>query len=219
MAHPDDAEIRCFGTILKYIDFGYRVRLIIVCDGENGISIAEKEEFGITKINNSIRIKETENAFSSTPVEIKVLDGFVDGNLQLNSSLIMTIERELREFEPEILITHYPDGIGVDHQDHFVVGKAAINCASRNELVKKILLAEPLLTLRSSFSSNYYVDITDYLDAKISALSHHKSQSGRFYLENEFHKIRSSYYASMVGYNFVREKHHVESFQMLYQFE
>lgn len=220
MAHPDDAEIRCFGTILKYINAGYEVRLVIACDGQNGISVFDRNKLGIQKIDSKIRMAETRDAFHHVPIEIKLLDNFMDGNIQLNSELITSIEQEIISFEPEILITHFPEDMGVDHQDHAIIGKASINCASRAENIKKILLCEPLLTLRTSFKPNFFVDISDYFAKKIEALSYHKSQSGRFYLEEEFHTIRSAYYSCMIGYNFAKKnKHKIEAFQLLYQFD
>ena len=47
MAHPDDAELRCFGTLCKYQDMGYFCINLIVCNGESGISFTDKKQTGM----------------------------------------------------------------------------------------------------------------------------------------------------------------------------
>ncbi|KFN11299.1 PIG-L deacetylase family protein [Paenibacillus macerans] len=217
MAHPDDAELRCFGTLRKYQDKGYICKVIIVCAGENGISLIDKEKQEINSLDNGIRLKETREAFKKSNIEVVNLD-FTDGYLVLNNKLISSIEHQIRILEPEIIITHFPDAYGVDHQDHNVVGKAVINSASRIKTVNTILLCEPLQVFRSGFIPNFFVEITDYFNSKIEALKYHETQKGRFYLESEFHDIRSRYYACSVGYDFAKSDKKVEVFQLIYNF-
>ncbi|CAM3772800.1 PIG-L deacetylase family protein [Mesobacillus zeae] len=218
MAHPDDAELRCFGTLLKYKEIGYECKLLVVSGGENGISLQDKLEYNIDYIPKTEREHETRSAFENTGIEIDILQ-FDDGNIRLDKSLIAAIEKVIRDFAPDVVITHCPEDLGVDHQDHSAVGKAAINIASRVEGVKKILLCEPLLTLRAGFIPNYFVDITKYFNRKMEALSHHKTQHGRYYLEEHYHVAKSVFYSLSLGAKPVEEGLKHEVFNAIFTLE
>ena len=43
-AHPDDVELLCAGTMIKYIQKGHKVTIIIVTNGEIGSCDLSKEE-------------------------------------------------------------------------------------------------------------------------------------------------------------------------------
>lgn len=211
MAHPDDAELRCFGTLCKYQDMGYSCVNLIVCNGENGISLEDKEKTGINSISKLVRLKESQESFKDTQIELVAL-GFSDGSITVGKDLIIAIEEKIRQYKPEIIITHYPDEFCADHQDHYNVGRAAINCASRSENVKKIMLCEPQMAIRSRFIPNCYVNITSYFNKKMKALSCHTSQAGRFYLDKKYHETKSLYYSASVGFNSAKNNERYEAF-------
>lgn len=198
MAHPDDAELLCFGTILKYLKRGYIVDIIIACNGENGISLNDKKQQDIIKLGSSIRLQESLNAFVGTSVKLKNL-GYEDGNIQLNGKLISDIESNLHQLNPEILISHYVETSGLDHQDHRVVGQACMNASLRCKSLKLLLQAQPLSS-NIDFSPNYFVNISDEFDRKIKALECHESQQGRAYLTKEYHLSRCRENANRVAY-------------------
>ncbi|MCK0473041.1 PIG-L deacetylase family protein [Halalkalibacter sp. APA_J-10(15)] len=218
MAHPDDAELRCFGTLCKYNNLGYRCKILIICAGENGFSIQEDQEEKISLVQKEKRKEETLKAFEETNIEISVLN-FNDGEIQFSKELITSIEKVMREFSPSVVITHYPDIFGVDHQDHSTVGKATINCASRLEEIERIMLCEPLLTVRSGFSPNHFVNITEFFYKKMAALSYHETQQGRYYLEEKYHDVKSSFYSLSIGGKTSRNNKKFEAFQLLYSLE
>lgn len=199
LAHPDDAEILCFGTIRKFLEQGCRVSLLIVCAGDTGISITEQERSGQTKIKDALRYEEALAAFAGSGVEIQSL-GFADGDLQLNTALISAVERVMRRLNPDALITHFIDHGGTDHQNHMTVGHASINAAVRTRSLRLILHPEPL-SKRTLFTPNYFVDITPYFESKIKALSNHQTQAGRPYLTSEYHYARCKYNASRLGFD------------------
>ncbi len=212
LAHPDDAELRCYGTICKYIDEGKKCYLLIASSGEHGISI--KDEVNITsQLEYNLREAETFSAFVDLNIELLFLHQ-KDGYMQYGRNLIYSIEKILMEIQPEILITHFPDSYGADHQDHTAVGKSVLNCATRIQSIKKILLCDPLKSIRSHFMPNYFIDITQYFERKMLALQCQKSQSGRFYLQDEFHRIKGLYYSTNVSYKDVQNGHIYEAYEL-----
>ena len=44
VAHPDDAEVLCYGTIQKYLRKGWFCRILIVTSGDKGANIDRKQE-------------------------------------------------------------------------------------------------------------------------------------------------------------------------------
>lgn len=217
LAHPDDAELRCYGTICKYLDDGKECILLIASSGEHGISVREEQGKNVL-LNKKLREEETLLAFAGLAISFRFLHQN-DGYMEYGRDLIHSIESELIEIQPDIIITHYPDSYGVDHQDHTAIGKAVLNCSSRINSVKKILLCDPLKTVRSGFLPNYFVDITDYFDKKMMALECQKSQEGRFYLEEDFHKTKGLFYAANLSYELARSEHFFEAYEMYICYE
>lgn len=214
-AHPDDCELKAFGTLRKYQDLGYNVFLLIACCGSGGISVQDQEQKNINVVQEN-RISETEKALENYNFNIKVLN-YNDGNIFLSRDLIIDIEKVVKKIMPEIIITHFYDIMGVDHQDHASVSKATINVASRCSFVNKILLCEPLMTLRSSFTPNVFVDITTHFEEKIEALQKHNSQHGRFYLERIYQENKASFYAGSASYDDLKAAKKYEAFQLIFE--
>ena len=207
MAHPDDAEMCCFGTIKKYCNKGYTCYIVIATDGENGTNQGNKA---------FDRIQETHNAFQDLPVHIERLgfqDGFVSYDLNLMNSICTTI----KEINPEIIITHYPDEIGSEHQDHIAIGKAVTNCVFKyTSCTETFLYTEPLFSYWSSFRGNYFVDITPHYCDKINSLKLHQSQNNKFYMTEEFQNYRMSKIRSCINACEINDNRKYEIFQMLF---
>ena len=101
------------------------------------------------------------------------------------------IAREIRRHKPDVLICGNPvrqlDGDGwLDHPDHFAAGEAAMAAvfpSARDRLTFPELLEEGLephkvreVWVMWGAESDYYVDVTDYIDLAIQALKQHQTQ-------------------------------------------
>ena len=93
-AHPDDAEILCFGTIARLLSDGCKVHLIIVCDGNRGISVDDQARLGIESLSPDLRSSEVADAFKGYDVALDFL-GFRD-DVALCGPLISKIESAIR---------------------------------------------------------------------------------------------------------------------------
>lgn len=212
LAHPDDAELRCYGTICKYTDEGMECFLLIASSGEHGIAIVDEQVVNHT-INTQTREAETLKAFEGLNTKIEFLHQ-KDGYMHYGRELIHEIEERLLSILPEIVITHYPDPLGADHQDHANIGKAVLNCISRIKSVRKVLLCDPLKTVKSHFIPNYFVDVTDYFERKIAALQCQITQKGRYYLTEDFHRNKGLYYAANISYDLAEEGKIFEAYEL-----
>jgi len=190
MAHPDDAEICCFGTICKISKQVDEIKLLIVTGGEKGVSvktIPSAAAFPLAYLPTK-RLEETQKAFSQIEMDIRCL-GYQDGNLRVSGDIISQIELEFSDFQPDIVITHFVDTSGGDHQDHEVVGKIVTNVCRRAKSVTLLLHAQPH-NMGISFPANYFVEVSEFVSDRVVALNCHDTQAGRYYLSHIYHDAR-----------------------------
>jgi LmbE family N-acetylglucosaminyl deacetylase len=204
-AHPDDAELTCFGTLGVLKSRGYRVLVGIVTDGLAGLAHAGP----------SNRVLEAEKA--SAVMSFELLRGALpDGDLQYSSQLIMQVEQWVRDYEPAVVITHDYDAAGIDHQDHIAVARAVLNVAHRKPEIELVLQVEPSRGSRS-FEPNAFVEVGEFAAKKLAAIACHKSQSHKDYLQPAYINLRSSWWAAVSGMSDLSRaggEVHVEAFRV-----
>ena len=186
-AHPDDAELTCFGTLALLKSVSYRILVAIVTDGL-GASTG-----GIF----SDRVEEAERASAIMGFEL-MCGSLPDGDLRCGGALIAQIERWIVDYKPSIVITHDRDPAGVDHQDHSAVAHAVLNVVQRTPTVDLLLQAEPSRGSRS-FVPNVFVDVTEFAAKKLDAIACHKSQLNKPYMQPSFVNLRSNWWATSSG--------------------
>lgn len=186
-AHPDDAELTCFGTLGVLKSRGYRVLVGIVTDGLAGLA----RDGAIN------RVQEAERA--SAVMGFELLRGALpDGDLQYSSRLIMQVEQWVCDYEPAIVITHDYDPAGIDHQDHIAVARAVLNVVHRKSEIELLLQVEPSRGSRS-FEPNAFVEVGAFAANKLAAIACHVSQSHKEYLQPAYLKLRSDWWAAVSG--------------------
>lgn len=108
-AHPDDCEITCGGTATLYRQAGHVVKFVSVTNGEAG----HHEIFGDELI--AIRRAEAKAAADTQGIESEILD-FRDGQLQPTIEARNVLIRLIREFNPDLVLTHRPNDYHPDHR-------------------------------------------------------------------------------------------------------
>jgi LmbE family N-acetylglucosaminyl deacetylase len=113
-----------------------------------------------------------------------------DGELEDNRALLRLLTRAIRQYRPDLLLTHdavTPWPPYTCHRDHRVVGRVALDAAypyARDPLSFPELLREerlpphitPEVWLFCSAAPDHYVDICATLTLKIAARQEHRSQ-------------------------------------------
>jgi len=204
-AHPDDAELTCFGTLGLLKSRGYRVLVGIITDGLAGLDPARSTD----------RVLEAQLA--SAVMGFELLRGALpDGDLQYSSQLIVPIEKWIRDYQPAIVITHDYDPAGIDHQDHIAVARAVLNVAHRKPGIELLLQVEPSRGSRS-FEPNIFVEVGAFAANKLAAITCHKSQAHKDYLQPGYISLRSDWWAAVSGTSSppaADGKIHVEAFRI-----
>lgn len=173
-AHPDDEALGMGGTLLKFKKLGHEIHLLFISDGIT--SRSEQKEI----IDNRRRNFQQAMDFLR-PTTYQVLE-YPDNKLDSIPLLeiVQKIEGFLYKIRPDMLFTHFINDLNIDHQ---IVSQSCI-VATRpgsRTFVKEILCFEVLSSTdwnlgREKFSPNYYIDISDYIDEKISYLDAYEDE-------------------------------------------
>ncbi len=189
VAHADDAEWGCSGTVAKWCAQGWEVVYVLCTDGSKGTDDPELTGEELVKI----RQREQLDASEVLGLHQVVFLGYEDAMLQPSIELRRDIAREIRRYRPDILVCLSPlrelNGDGyIGHPDHLASGEAALAAvfpSARDRLTFPELLEEGLephkvaeVWIMDQDNADQYVDVTDYMDTAIAALRAHGSQVG-----------------------------------------
>jgi LmbE family N-acetylglucosaminyl deacetylase len=188
VAHPDDAEFMCGGTVAAWTRDGCEVHYVICTDGSAG----SNEPGASRKLVAPVREREQRAAADVLGVTSVTFLGEADGLLEVTPVTRKKVTREIRRLRPEVLIAPDParlwSGQGyINHWDHKQAGLLALT-AVMPDAPTRVMFQEledegiepfeiPNLWL-STNEPDTYVDITKTIDIKLQALAQHVSEEG-----------------------------------------
>lgn len=108
-AHQDDNEFRCGGLAHKYVKMGYDVRFLSLCNGCGGHHILTPEETVKTRAAESAKVAEL---LGITYDVWDIDDCSLVADLETRRRLI----RYIREYQPDLIISHRPNDYHADHR-------------------------------------------------------------------------------------------------------
>jgi len=176
-SHPDDIEVFCAGTLLKYKKQGHKIFIALTTSGNIGSNEIESRE----KIA-AIREAEQLEAAKLLGAEVRFLR-FNDQGLQDTPESRRSVLNAMRWANPDVIFTNPPWDPSTDHaMTGKIVSEVILSLPS-----KLVSADEPPITKSPSifywditagirFQPEVYVDISDVIETKIEALSKHKSQ-------------------------------------------
>jgi N-acetylglucosamine malate deacetylase 1 len=177
-AHPDDAEFFAGGLLARHAAAGSSIKLVSVTNGQSGHQSMPSNELILRRKGEAARAGQVIGADYVTW-------DFPDGSLQATLDVRHAIIREIRSFEPDLVLTHRT----VDyHPDHRAVGQA-VQDASYMVLVPKIVpeIAPPnrepiiaymtdLFTRPSPLRTDAILDVSSQFPQILAMLNCHESQ-------------------------------------------
>lgn len=199
--HPDDEVLGVGGTILRRIDEGHKVALIIVTSASDLLnwtkSQVEVRSLEIIKIKNFFGFDEV----YQLNFPAACLDKVGEGNI------VQKISEVFKIFEPNEVFIPHPSDV---HGDHKIVGNASISASKwfRHPCISKIIAYETLsetefnISAINAFKPNYFINIENYLENKINAMKIYKGEFYNFPFPRSDVAIRSlaQYRGSMSGF-------------------
>ncbi len=193
-AHPDDAEIFAGGTMARLIASGIQVRSVKVSSGECGSRQEQitQEELKKTRVQEDKASMKLLGLKDEDTVYLDCGDGKIEDNLDI----IGKIAFQIREFKPDLIITHNPEDViirfakdvnWINHRDHRNTGIVTTYAAypySRDNLFYPEQLKEVSPHICSEFLFvDYYdhpdvvgIEVTDFVEKRIQAHASHASQ-------------------------------------------
>lgn len=162
-AHPDDIEIGCGGSLIKYSDKGHNIFLLIMTNGEQGGAP-------------DVRKAEQEQVANLLGAEDLFWGDIVDTHLAVNLESIQKIESVLAKVKPNFIFSPFSDDT---HQDHRHLAQMTV---SATRYIKNVLFYEGPTTQR--FNPDVYIDISGKIERKIELLKAHKSQVQKTNIED-----------------------------------
>ena len=194
MAHPDDAEFGCAGTVAKWVREGWKVYYVICTEAGSGgpdeaTQVGPEARFQVSET----RRREQRVAGQILGLQDVIFLNYRDGELQPTLEFRREIVRLLRTYKPYRVICPSPDrswspqmSLGRHHPDHLACGEGVLSAlypASQNPWDFPELLSEGLsphkvkqLYVVGAPVINHWVDVSDTADVKIEALMAHASQ-------------------------------------------
>ncbi len=187
VAHPDDPEFFCGGTIARWCAAGSEVSYLILTNGNKGSDDPTMTPEKLT----TLRRQEQQAAANVLGVKQVIYLDEPDGELRPTLDLRRRVVTEIRRYKPDAVITLDPSRYFygndyINHADHRAAGEVAIDAvfpAARNLMYHPELLAEGLLphTVKEVYLAGgepptAWIDISELLDTKIKAILCHASQ-------------------------------------------
>jgi len=177
-AHPDDCDLACGGTALKYRELGHQVKFIATTNGDAG-----HHEMGGGELARR-RYAEAQASARIADLEYEILDNH-DGELQPDLATRKVIIGLIRQFEPDLVITHRPNDYHPDHRATAVLVQDAIFLVTAPNILPLTpsLTDAPVLgymydtfTEPAPFVPTVAIDIDDVFERKVDMMHCHESQ-------------------------------------------
>jgi LmbE family N-acetylglucosaminyl deacetylase len=187
VAHPDDIEFSCAGTLARWARAGARISYVLCTSGDVGIDQPGMTRSKAAEIREAEQLEAARIIGAAEVIFIREPDGLLQPTLELRKRLV----REIRRFKPEVVITGDPTIVWagddyINHPDHRAAATAALDAvfpaAGQPNLFEE--LAQEGLTAHKPRKvyvtvwekADLYVNIEETIDLKIAALRAHKSQ-------------------------------------------
>jgi len=179
VAHPDDAELLCAGTLARAKQDGAAIAICVLCNGDKGQPSKP--------IKNLAAVRKKEMATASKLLGAQLFfGGFPDATLSDGQTQRAKLVEIYRQFKPSLVLAHSAEDYHTDHRAASVLAEAASwHCASRGHKSKSAPLAAPpslwwMDTINmSGFSPEFFVDISRCANLKHEMLACHESQLAR----------------------------------------
>lgn len=176
VAHPDDAELLCAGTLARAKADGAVIGICVLCQGDKGQPA--------TPIANLVEVRREEMSAAATILGADLLQGgFRDGELHDGDTERKTLVALYRRFRPTLVLAHALQDYHPDHRAAGALAEATSWFApsAGHPTTEPPLDTQPALwwmdtVNMAGFEPGFFIDISDVVDIKHQMLSCHHSQ-------------------------------------------
>jgi LmbE family N-acetylglucosaminyl deacetylase len=182
IAHPDDGESFCGGTMARLAAEGRDIHYLVITRGDKG-----SDDHTMTPERlSSIREEEQRQATKILGVQtVTFLDGYYDGAIEPTLELRQDLTLRIRMWRPDVVFTFDPWKRYEIHPDHRATGVCTFDAiaAARGWMNYPEQLCDGITEHKvkqvyffNTDEPNHWVDISEVIDKKIAARCAHVSQ-------------------------------------------
>jgi LmbE family N-acetylglucosaminyl deacetylase len=177
-AHPDDCDVMAGGLAALYAGAGHTVKFVSMTNGDTGHFQMGGGELARR------RYAETQASARVLGIEYQVFDHHC-GHLEPTLPNRQNVIRLIREFRPDMVLTHTADDYHPDHrytsilvQDAAYLVTVPGMCPLTPHLRRNPVFGYVIgsITTSSTFKPTVFLDVTDVMDRKLQMLMCHESQ-------------------------------------------
>ncbi|MCX6051261.1 MAG: glycosyltransferase [Campylobacterales bacterium] len=178
--HADDETLACGGTIIKKVQDGYSVKVVVMTDGRGfhkKFTDSFSDELIIIREDEALRATKILGVNSENVIFFKYPDGFLsEYKKETEEKILSLLKADLNNIE-EIYIPHIED----KHKDHKMTNKVVLNALSVLNYKNNIFTYNVWGVFNGhNFTQEVKVDIKDVLELKKKAIDEYKSQINLF---------------------------------------
>ena len=170
VAHPDDTELTCGGTVIKMAEAGYKVGVLDLTAGESG-----------TRGNARLREREAAKASKVMGLAHRENLGLPDAAIEDTREYKLKIAERIRALRPRTVILPYWEG---RHPDHYLTGRIGYEACFLAGLAKISLAGQPFRPHKIIYATYYVpavrptfvVDVSAQHEKKLKAILCYSSQ-------------------------------------------
>lgn len=204
VAHPDDAELLCGGTLIRAAEAGHRTGVLDLTGGESGSAGS-----------GSLRSEEARRASELLGLAVRRVAGLPDARLANTPEARHVVAGHIRDLRPDTVIAMWPEA---RHPDHREASALAHDAAFTAGLRKAPVEGDPFRPRKVLYAMAYrehapkptfVVDITPQMDRKLEAIFAYGSQfegkkgmgevypGGQRELREQL-RVHAAYYGSLI---------------------
>lgn len=179
VAHPDDAELLCAGTLARARADGAAIGICVLCQGDKGQPTPPIADLA------AVRRQEMQAAAQLLGAGL-LLGEFADGSLADGPDERRRLVELLRGFRPTLVLAHCPEDYHADHRAASALAETATwACAATGQpaLGPPVPVPPALWWMDAvslgSFTPGFFLDITGFVEVKRQMLACHRSQLQR----------------------------------------
>ena len=181
MAHPDDIEFLCAGTLRLLVDRGWELRCVTLTGGDLGAP------GGTRTGTREVRLEEAREA-ARTLGGTHDWAGLDDLAIHYSPDQLRNVTDAIRRFDPDLVVTHSPDCYMIDHEETAKLVRMACFGASAPlfEGAAAATAGVPALYYADAFEgkdkfgkpvvADFWIDVASVFEVRQRALACHASQ-------------------------------------------
>lgn len=184
-AHPDDEVLGCAGTIARLVREGHEAHILIL--GEGITSRYDKSSSGEQKLVQQLHghARAVGKLLGARSVSFERFpDNRFDGLPLLE--IVKKVEGHIEQIRPEVIFTHHPGDLNVDHRAAFqavlTASRPVNGCPVRDLYTFEIASSTEwaFQQVQPAFRPSVFVDISSTVEKKLKAMGLYKGEVRSF---------------------------------------